>query len=220
MASDDASMADIERMLRTRLASPRPGLSAQRAMAPRPRVDWPRGELPQDHRSAGVLLLVYPRPVAAHLVLTVRRGDLPQHAGQISLPGGAIDPGESTASAALREAQEEIGLAPGAARLLGALSPLAVPVSRFVLHPWIGIADATPALTANALEVERMLEVALEDLADPDNAAVECRRRGDQDVLVPYFRVEDVKVWGATAMVLAEFLALLGRTPDPWKGGR
>jgi 8-oxo-dGTP pyrophosphatase MutT (NUDIX family) len=210
------SLAEVERTLRVRLAGPLPGLSAQTTLAPRPRTGWPGGELPADHRRAGVLVLVYPRPVEPHLLLTVRRGDLPQHAGQVAFPGGALDPGESSAEAALREAREEVGLDPSAVRLLGQLSPLPVPVSRFVLHPWVAVADAAPELRPDAREVERVLEVSLAHLGDRDNAAVEGRRREGREVLVPFFRVEDVKVWGATAMILAELLTLLGRPPDPW----
>src|SRR5262245_53453169 len=87
-----------------------PGPAAQAALAPRPRPSWDPGHVPEDARRAAALALLYPRAGEAVLLLTVRGAGLPRHGGQVSLPGGAIEGGETPEEAALREAFEEVGL--------------------------------------------------------------------------------------------------------------
>jgi len=139
-----------------------------------------------------------------------------------------VEPGETVVTTALREAEEETGVDPGRVRILGELTPVHIPVSGFVLHPVVGVSDARPHLRADPAEVERILEVRLADLADPGNLKVERRRLMDRPVNrpdlehlegereVPFFHLTGEKVWGATAIVLAEFLEVLGEPPDPW----
>jgi 8-oxo-dGTP pyrophosphatase MutT (NUDIX family) len=184
-------------------------------MAPRPRRAWPDGIPPSTVRNAAGLLLVFPdaenRP---HIVLTVRAGTLGRHGGQVSLPGGVIEPGESHAHAALREAHEEIALDPSLVHVAGALSPIDIPVSSFRLHPIVGLSDARPALTPADGEVAKILKIALDDLIAPHALAEATRERDGQRVVVPVFRAGGEEIWGATAMVLAEFLTLAGWAPD------
>ena len=194
-----------------------PGLVGQLRMAPRPRVGWRPGNLPEDARRSGVLLLLYPIGAEPHLVLTVRNPDLAHHGGQVSLPGGAVEQGESVDLAAVREAHEEVGVDPRAIRLVGRLTPLHVPVSGNVLHPCVALTERRPDWRPDAREVSRILEVPLNRLADPSILEVDRRRRFEREVEVPYFRLDGERVWGATAMVLAEFLSILGLPPDPWR---
>jgi 8-oxo-dGTP pyrophosphatase MutT (NUDIX family) len=201
------TISDVERTLRTGMAS-LPGAEAQISMAPRPRPGWRPGCGPESSRRAAALLLVYPRDGAAHLALTVRCGALPQHAGQVSLPGGAVEEGETLEQAALREAGEEIGIAPGSVDVVGTLTPLHIPVSNFVLHPVVGLLRECPAFAHAPLEVDEVLEVPLSRLLEP--SALARRHLEDPDVDIPYFDVHGRQVWGATAMVLAEFLWLFG----------
>jgi len=210
------SFERFEKDLIAALAGPLPGVEGQQTMAPRPRFGWRPGEIPADARCGGVLLLLYPVDDATRVLLTVRDERLPQHAGQVSLPGGAVEPEESIDEAALREAWEEVGLEPGLARVVGRLSPLHVPASRFVLHPRVALVPQRPTLRPDRREVARILEPALATLARPEALAVETREFRRVPVEVPYFRVGGEKVWGATAMVLAELLCLLGSPPDPW----
>jgi len=106
-------LRQIEEVLRERLAGTLPGLEAQMRFAPFPvRPGWQAGYFPADARAAAALLLVYPNEAGIAVPLTVRHRGLARHAGQISLPGGATDPGETLVQAALREAEEEIGVDP------------------------------------------------------------------------------------------------------------
>jgi len=209
------TLPEIEARVRAGVAAGLPGLDAQRLMAPRPRPGWRPLDWPEGTRRAAGLILIFPAP-APTLVLTVRSHALPQHAGQVSLPGGAVEPGEALDQAALREAHEEIGLDPAAARVVGLLSPLHIPVSGFALHPVVATAVGRPDLSAGHGEVARMLEVPLAELADPARIGRTTGVRDGVEYDVPSFDVDGERVWGATAMILAELLWVLGYPPDPW----
>ena len=180
-------------------------------MSPQPRLAWDPERL--EVRAAAALLLLYPLNDEPHVVLTVRGADLRHHTGQVSLPGGRVDADETIEEAALRETEEEIGVGADAIEIVGALTPLPIPVSGFVLHPIVGVAERRPRFTPHEREVARILEVPLSTLLDPSIVKREMRvfvRDGAAiDVETPYFDIGGEKVWGATAMVLAEFLAVL-----------
>jgi len=205
---------DLEEQLARRLEEPLPGPRAQELLAPRPRHGWQPGRLPADCRPGAALLLVYPIDGQAHLLLTERDGSLPQHAGQVSLPGGGVEEGETIAAAALREAREEVGLDSERVRVLGTLSPLHIPVSGFVLHPVVGLARARPRLRPSPGEVARVLEAPIGRLAGAGEWAVETRVFRKEEFQVPYLDLEGARLWGATAMVVAEFLCVAGAPPD------
>lgn len=180
-------------------------------MSPQPRRAWPDGIPPPDIRNAAGLLLLFPHVnERAHIVLTVRAGTLGRHGGQVSLPGGVIEPGESYAHAAIREAHEEIALDPSLVRVAGALSPIDIPVSNFRLHPIVGVSDVRPSLAPADGEVAKILEVAIDDLLSPSALAETTREREGRRITVPVFHAGGEEIWGATAMVLAEFLTLIG----------
>ena len=199
-----------------------PGPDAQARMAPVPRRAWPSQFNPAHIRNAAALLLVFPaapsalnaeNAESAHIVFTVRSDTLERHGGQVSLPGGVVDPGETFEQAALREAREEVALTNDAIRVLGELTPLDIPVSGFRLHPVVAATPVHPALMPADGEVARILEIDIDELLRPATMVKTKRERDGYSVVAPAFRVAGVEIWGATAMVLAEFLALLGWAP-------
>ena len=200
----------IERILRERLQGTLPGLDAQLKFAPTPpRSGWRPGHLPPDARRAAALVLVYPLDNGVAVPLTVRATGLVRHGGQISLPGGAADEGETLAQAALRETSEEIGVDPATVRVLGELTPVHVLVSGFTLHPVVGVTDARPEFIAAPGEVDEIVEVPVADLRDASRIRRGTRIREGIAVEYPYFDLRGHQVWGATAMVLGEFITLL-----------
>jgi 8-oxo-dGTP pyrophosphatase MutT (NUDIX family) len=200
----------IEQVLRERLTGTLPGAEAQRRFAPSPvRPDWRAGEAGKNTRTAAVLLLLYPFEGGVAVPLTVRASGLARHAGQISLPGGASDPGETLVETALREATEEIGVDASAIRVLGELTPVHVIVSGFTLHPVVGVSDSRPGFVPAPHEVSEVLEVSLDDLRDASRIRHGTRIREGVAVEYPYFDLLGHQVWGATAMVLGELICLL-----------
>jgi 8-oxo-dGTP pyrophosphatase MutT (NUDIX family) len=165
-------------------------------------------DVPPDARQAAALILLYPGPEGILLPLTVRRDDLPHHPGQVSLPGGGIEPGEPPAEAALRETHEEIGVAPESVRIIGALSTLWVIVSGFVVQPFIGLAETRPAFDLAPREVAALIEAPLDHIRD--SGRLGWQRVAREGILIdyPYFDLGGNRVWGATAMMLGEFACL------------
>ena len=231
------TFADVVQQLETGLRGTLPGPDAQGRLAPIPRRQWPAGFNPARIRHAAGLLLVFPksrnaefaefaeqshslRPLRslrsasgdAHIVLTVRADSLGRHSGQVSLPGGGVEPGETFEQAALREAHEEIGLPLESVRVLGALTSLDIPVSSFRLHPVVAVTTSRPTLFPSDAEVAQILEVSVDQLLDPAHFVLTERERDGFALTIPAFHVGGQEVWGATAMVLAEFLTLLGWT--------
>jgi 8-oxo-dGTP pyrophosphatase MutT (NUDIX family) len=212
---------DLDRLLREALRRPLPGFEAQLRMSPRSRQNVAPSTIPATAIPAAGLILIYGTSGPASLVLTVRSSALPHHPGQVSLPGGVIEPGESFAEAALREGQEEIGLDPASIDVIGELTPLFIPVSGFVLHPVVAVRRERPAFVPAADEVERVVEVAVPDLMDPRRSILTIRERDRVGYEVPGFDLPTGDlVWGATAMVLAEMLAMLDYWPDPGQARR
>lgn len=206
--------------LAERLRGPLPGVAGQARMAPRPRHGWDPGRWPPAARPAAALLLLFPVDGESRLVLTLRSGSVGRHRGQVSLPGGANEAGEDAAAAAVREAEEEAGVDPALVKVLGALTPLDVPVSGYVVEPIVAEATRRPDLVPCGREVARIEEARVRDLADPGRLRRETWTRDWGTADVPWFDVAGLTVWGATAMILAEFLTLAGAPPDPWEEAR
>lgn len=184
------------------MAAGLPGLTTQLQMAPdgRGTIDVAQARL-GDHRESAVMVLLYPRESGISILYTVRRADLKHHAGQISFPGGRREEGETLRQTALREAFEEVGVAAKAIDVVGSLTPLFIPPSRFIVYPYVAVTDRRPDFVIQESEVDALLEFDLATLTDPASRTFEAR--------VPIYAVGNHKIWGATAMITAELLAVI-----------
>lgn len=197
-----ASLEDVRQALKL---SKFDSISAQGRMKPVPRSMSREPQRPGNPRQGAVLLLLFHHQQQLHFVLTRRREDLPSHAGQISLPGGRREDGETLEQAALRETYEEIGIKPTKITLLGTLEPLYISPSDFVVYPFVGWCAQRPAFVPQLSEVAEIIEAPLVKLLDEEARREEVWDRSGLAMNVPYFNIEGHKVWGATAMMLSEF---------------
>lgn len=200
----------VERM-RARLRRPLPGHAAHLPMAPL-RLRPPESLRIEGKacREAAVLVLLVPG-VDDHsaVVLTARRPDLRDHAGQVSFPGGRVEPGETHEAAARREGFEEVGVPSDLPDVLGALTPLYIPPSNFCVFPFVAALAARVAYRPQEDEVAAMLEVPLADVLDPAARRVETWLHRGAPTEIPFFAVAGRRVWGATAMTLAELAVVV-----------
>lgn len=195
--------------IRERLDGPLPGAEAHARMGTRPRVR-PQPEPSGPPREGAVLILLYPRDGALWLPLIRRSEHLLHHSGQIALPGGQREPHDDGLwETALREAAEEVGIAPHAVERLGTLSPLYIPVSHFCLQPYVGYAAQRPAFRLDPFEVAALIELPLAVIGDRSHRREETWELHGVPVRVPYISYGDEIIWGATAMILSELEGVL-----------
>ncbi|MCB0563401.1 MAG: CoA pyrophosphatase [Phaeodactylibacter sp.] len=169
---------------------------------------------PDNARKAGVLALFYPKASEWHIVLIERSSSHPddRHGGQISFPGGKFEAGDHTLdNTALREAKEEVGVDPKSVKLIGELTELYIPVSNFLVKPYVGYTYTTPQFRPQLSEVRSIVEVPIELLKQPEARQITDLQLTENITLrkVPYFKVYDKVVWGATAMMLNELLEVM-----------
>ncbi len=198
-----------------------PGPAAQRQMAPELSYGRHFSPPPEDARRAAVMVLLYPAaaspsPVrgngtAVCLPLIVRPDYLEHHAGQVALPGGIIESGESSWEAAVRELDEELGVPSCEVEPLGQLSPLYIFGSNHYVETWVARARGRPQLVASADEVARVLEMPIVHLLDPAVRETETRTARGVQFLAPFYGWDGEHIWGATAMILAELAAVVAR---------
>ncbi|PTN05974.1 CoA pyrophosphatase [Mangrovibacterium marinum] len=162
-------------------------------------------------RHSSVLLLLFPHEGRIYTCLTKRASGMKNHPGQISLPGGRIEADEKPEVAALREAREEVGIDPSDVLLLGRLSELYVQVSRFKVFPFVGWVDRKPDFVINRAEAEKLILFPIQEYAEHRKLKHYPVNTTTGVLQVPCFLYEGEVVWGATAMILSEFLDLLGK---------
>ncbi|MCW9707599.1 NUDIX hydrolase [Fodinibius salsisoli] len=203
-------MNNLITFLRYRLQQDLPGKGAQLQMAPKPVSEGPNRPMSPDSSASPstVLILLLPNDeMKWELVLTLRSDNI-DHGGQLSFPGGRAEPNETPAATALREANEEIGIATQEVTIIGELSPLYISHSNSQVTPVVGYMDSIPDFIANPDEVEEIFSVELKSLATKKNLIEEQWKLQDHHYHVPYWDVHRVPLWGATAMMLNEFLDL------------
>lgn len=200
VTSDHITMEQVRRAMRmSRPAHPEPALPA---------------ELPGAGRAAAVLVPLFDDHDQVRVVLTRRSATLRSHTGEVSFPGGRLDPGEEAVAGALREAGEEIGLNPDTVEILGQLNPLSTMSSAAAITPFVGALPGRPTLTPNPDEVELAFDVALVDLTAPGVHREErWSAPGMPERPIHFFELPEDIVWGATARILHELLTLVTRPP-------
>jgi len=158
-----------------------------------------------------VLVVLFEEASAARVLLTRRATHLRRNQGEVAFPGGRVEPGETSAEAALREAFEEVALDPATVELIGELTPLSTVTRASGIQPVVGLLAGRPKVTANPDEVSEVFDVALSDLGDPAVFREEIWTLPDGSQRpIYFFDVCDPPVWGATARVLKELLDLIG----------
>ncbi len=205
-------MHDFIQDLRNKLQGPLPGRVAQEKMAPRP-IDEERFDFAQrtDAKLGAVLLLLYPDSGQIHFPLILRPVYKGAHSGQVALPGGKFEPGDKDLIyTALREAEEEVNIPAHKVETIGTLTEMYIVASNFRVLPVIGFVQEKPRFIPEIKEVADIIETPLDWLLDDS-------RVGEKDIVVadkykirsPYFDIHGHMVWGATAMMLNEFITLL-----------
>lgn len=187
--------------LRRALSARVPGVAPVELIAP---ADLPPGGFAR----ASVLVPLHEKDGEPHLLLTRRPKHLSRHPGQLSAPGGRVHPGEDPLEAALREAEEEIGLRRADVDLLGPLSETLVLQSAFRLTPWVASVPYPYAYAADPGEVDEILHVPLSALERPGIHRVERREAYGMSLDVHFFTIGADVLWGATARIVWELLGV------------
>jgi 8-oxo-dGTP pyrophosphatase MutT (NUDIX family) len=203
--------AEAVRRLQEAMAAGLPGRVAHRRMAHELAYGRHQGPVPRQARRAAVVAALVPTADGWVVPAILRPETMSHHGGQISLPGGLIESGETPHQAALREFEEELGTPAAALCVVGTLSPVYVFVSGFAITPVLAVAAHRPIYHPNPQEVAAVVELPLATLADPAcRGRHQIERRG-LVFEVPHFAVGPHRVWGATSLILAELVALAQR---------
>jgi 8-oxo-dGTP pyrophosphatase MutT (NUDIX family) len=205
--NDSIKFQNFIEMIRKKLADPLPGIEAQQKMAVSARLSTLD---PRQSVSAAVLVLIYPFQGFLHTVFMKRTDYDGPHGGQISFPGGkseSID--KDIIQTALREAFEEVGIQPDSVDVLGLLSKLFIPISNFEVQPVVGYANSRPHFEIDRKEVNCLIEMKLDELRSPECKFQKMMNIKGSETCVPYYNAKGYHVWGATAMILSEFLEIL-----------
>lgn len=190
---------------RNALSSDLPGTEAQQRMAPSFRGAFHHSTEPV---RAGVMILLYPAGGKIWVVFIKRNEYDGPHSAQVSFPGGASEESDRTIEhTAIRETREELGIGEKI-EILGTLTPLHIPVSNFLVFPMVGWSGSRPRFHPDPAEVQYLLEIPVSDFLRPGSRDSETIHRDGKDIIAPYYKAGKDKIWGATAMILSEFLQL------------
>jgi 8-oxo-dGTP pyrophosphatase MutT (NUDIX family) len=190
-----------------------PAMKAHAIMAPIERLETLQNPINVINapRTAAVLMLLYPKKGETHLVLIVRNAYEGVHSAQVAFPGGKYEDTDSDfAYTALRETQEEVGVNPQEVELIKPFTPMYIPPSNFMVHPFLGVAKQELRFVPDPSEVARIIELPLAVFLD-ESIVIETRLATSyaKEISVPAFNIEETIVWGATAMMLSELKEVL-----------
>ncbi len=205
-------MDELTARLSQRLNEPLPGFDAQIRMASKLRINASNFKFDTSKARIGAILIaLYPDNGIVKTVLMKRPDYDGTHSGQVSFPGGKMEEEDGgVVEAALREAEEEVGIKIGDVNVIGQLTELYIPPSNFLVHPVVGILDSIPDLVPDQHEVEHILQPELdylfrEDIIDEKDILL----KNGIKLRTPYFEVDGHTVWGATAMIISELKAVM-----------
>ena len=199
-------------LLKNNLKSKLPGKKAHDIMRTGPRITKTIDYINKTPVPSAVLILLYPKNKTFNFILTLRSKKVESHKGQISLPGGAQEKNETLSQTALRESNEEIGVSTEIIEIIGKLSTIYVPFSGFKIYPYVGWTSKVPDLNASEDEVEKIIEISIDELINNHNQRKKHTTIKGVPVIMPYFNLNKEIVWGATSMILSEFKEIIKRT--------
>lgn len=200
---------DFIEKLRTELQKPLPGEQSQFEMASGNRIFYKEFEQTEPHRHGSVLICLYLHDAKWSVVFIKRTVGHGPHSGQMAFPGGMVEEeDEDLYATAIREAEEEVGIKKDQIEFVGELSPLHIPVSNIMVHPYIVSMNGKPILVGSKDEVEAILETPIEVFLDIKNNSSFTFEYKEKTYTSPCFIIDGYKIWGATAMIWNEFLSV------------
>jgi 8-oxo-dGTP pyrophosphatase MutT (NUDIX family) len=196
--------------LKTRLQQPLPGITAHSIMASETRLKLKMPSPNEKTRESAVLILFYPSDNQVFIPLILRPQYDGVHGGQMAFPGGRAEKeDENLIRTALREAQEEIGVRVSDVNILGKLTKLFIPPSNFYVQPVVGYLTRKPEFYPDPREVDKVIEIGLEDLKNPKIIGRKILNVRGTEVDTPFYDILNTTVWGATAMMISELLVVI-----------
>tara|TARA_B110000014_G_scaffold51384_1_gene34339 strand:+ start:426 stop:1061 length:636 start_codon:yes stop_codon:yes gene_type:complete len=199
----------IAEQLKARLKKPLPGNEAHLITRIKTKSEVTFPNTRETAIPAAVLILLFPFKDEIQFFLTKRTEDVEHHKGQISLPGGIRENNETLEKTAVRETKEEVGIDPNTIMNLGSLTPFFIPVTGYIVHPFIGWCKEKPSTQVHDVEVNQLFSVSISELLDENILQNEEWNIRGYDAIVPYYNFGKCKVWGATAAILSEFKLIL-----------
>ena len=188
-----------------------PGFESQKLMVPKSRV--PKGmTFEKDSiKKSGVLILLHPDKDDIYVSFIKRVTDGSKHSGQIAFPGGKAEEGDKNITeTAVREAEEEIGVKSKDIKILGSLTPLFIPVSNYDVQPVVGSIHYKPEFIKSPDEVDEIHSVSIKELKEAYTICKTFEVR-NETITAPFYMMNSIEIWGATAMMLSEFIELIKR---------
>lgn len=196
--------------LQTRLQHPLPGITAHSVMASETRLKLKMPSPNEKTRESAVLILFYPSDNQVFIPLILRPQYDGVHGGQMAFPGGRAEKeDENLERTALREAQEEIGVRVSDITVLGKLTKLFIPPSNFYVQPVVGFMNRKPDFYPDPREVDKVIEITLENLKNPEIIGRKILNVRGLEVDTPFYEILNTTVWGATAMMISELLMVI-----------
>jgi 8-oxo-dGTP pyrophosphatase MutT (NUDIX family) len=194
--------------LKRELAKPLPGIEAQLRLSPPDRRNF--AAITDTYKKSAVLIVLYWQNNQVHTVFIKRAEYDGIHSGQVSLPGGMYeDIDGDLQNTALRETFEETGLLPENVSVIGTMTSLHIPISNFLVFPYVGFCAERPVFSPDPVEVSYLIETSILELMNPENRKYKVMVVGDREIEIPYFDIQGNHIWGATAMIMSEFLEIV-----------